>query len=89
MKIAADKENLEDAHAKFLVRTSLLTELNRDKSLIYFCLEWKNTSLIFWPSHLEIVAELVYGVCGRTVLCHFQNGKECFMALNNDKIGKV
>lgn len=65
-----------------------LTKRNRGKSLIYFYLEWGNRNLIFWPSHLEIAAELVRGVSGRPILCLFQNRRGC-TAVNNDKIWPV
>lgn len=88
LQIEANEENLEDTQGKFLVSTSSLTKLNRDESLIYFYLEWKNTNLIFWPSRLEIAAEPARGVSGRTILCPLQNRKECSMALNNHTIWK-
>lgn len=66
-----------------------LTKRNRGKSLIYFYLEWGNRNLIFWPSHLEIAAELVRGVSGRPILCLFQNRRRGCTAVNNDKIWPV
>lgn len=86
---AADEENFEAAQVKFLVSPSSLTKRNRDNSLIYFYLEWESRNLIFWPSHLEIAAELVRGVSGRPILCLFQNRKKGCIAVNNDKIWPV
>lgn len=86
---AVDEENFEAVQVKFLVSPSSLTKRNRDKSLIYFYLEWENRNLIFWPSHLEIAAELVRGVSGRPILCLFQNRKKGCIAVNNDKIWPV
>lgn len=86
---AADEENFKAAQVKFLVSPSSLTKRNRGKSLIYFYLEWGNRNLIFWPSHLEIAAELVRGVSGRAILCLFQNRRKGCVAVNNDKIWPV
>lgn len=85
LQVVADEENSKDTQVKFVVSSSS-DKRNRDKSLISFYLKWKNTNLIFWPSHLEIAAQLVHLLSGRAILRPFRNRRECCMALNNDKI---